>query len=91
MKKIKKTMFLEELYWQTIKDIAKIESEGNMTKVYNEFIEFGLICYKLVKLQGIPLKEMTDIFRKGLITYVSEQSRINGNDGSMFDVKQIFD
>lgn len=91
MKKIKKTMFLEEMYWNSVKEIAQVESDGNMTRVYNEFIEFGLTCYKLVKLQGIPLKEMTDIFRKGLIHYVSEKKRINCDNSNEFSVKQIFD
>lgn len=91
MKKIKKTMFLEEMYWNTIKEIAQVESNGNMTQVYNEFIEFGLICYKLTKLHEIQLKEMTDIFRKGLIHYVSEKKRSVRSNSDEFSIKQIFD
>jgi hypothetical protein len=88
--KVRKSFYVEERLEEILKDIA-INESCSQTQVYNEFIEFAMFAYKLTKHQGLDLNEMSDIFRKGVIHYVSEQNRDGSNNSDMFDVRKVFD
>ncbi len=69
----KKTYYIKKSTIANLEELARSLTDGNVTKVVNECLEFGVYCLNLMIQKQLNLEDMECIFEEGLDVYIKNR------------------